>query len=58
MRAGGPPRYPSCTGRFPVAEFGLELAAPHWGRGYATEAGEALVAYGFTTLHLTAVLSS
>ena len=38
-----------------MAEFGLELAASHWGRGYATEAAEALLEFGFTTLHLTAV---
>jgi RimJ/RimL family protein N-acetyltransferase len=38
-----------------VAEFGLELAPSCWGRGYATEAAEAALAFGFSTLHLTAV---
>lgn len=38
-----------------VAEFGLELAPSHWGRGYATEAAEAILSFGFTTLLVTAV---
>ena len=38
-----------------MAEFGLELAASYWGRGYAPESAEALLAFGFTTLRLTAV---
>lgn len=38
-----------------MAEFGLELAPSHWGRGYATEAAESLLAFGFSTLQLAAV---
>jgi RimJ/RimL family protein N-acetyltransferase len=38
-----------------MAEFGLELAPSHWGRGYATEAAESLLAFGFSTLRLAAV---
>jgi RimJ/RimL family protein N-acetyltransferase len=38
-----------------MAEFGLELAPSHWGRGYASEAAESLLDFGFSTLRLTAV---
>ena len=34
------------------AEVGYQLARTHWGRGYATEALRAIVAYGFGTLGL------
>ncbi len=34
------------------ADIGYELAPDHWGRGYATEAARAMVAYGFTTLRV------
>ena len=34
------------------AELGYWIAVPAWGRGYATEASEALCEYGFTTLGL------
>ena len=34
------------------AELGYWIAVPAWGRGYATEASEALCDYGFTTLGL------
>ncbi len=34
------------------ADIGYELAPDHWGRGYATEAARAIVAFGFTELHL------
>ena len=33
-------------------EFGYWLGKPHWGRGYATEAVEALLAYGFRKMKL------
>ncbi len=36
-----------------TAEVGYTLAAAHWGKGYATEALEALVAYLFETLDVT-----
>jgi len=38
-----------------VAEFGLELAAHHWGRRYGAEAAVALLQFGFETLGLVAV---
>lgn len=34
------------------AELGYWIGTPFWGRGYATEAGQAVVRYGFTTLGL------
>lgn len=34
------------------AELGYWIAVPAWGKGYATEASEALCDYGFTTLGL------
>jgi len=35
-----------------TAELGYWLAEPHWGRGIATEAARAMVAYGFEHLEL------
>ncbi|HEU0016070.1 MAG TPA: GNAT family protein [Longimicrobium sp.] len=32
---------------WPVADMGYELAPAHWGRGYAVEAGRALLDWGF-----------
>ena len=40
-----------------TAEFGLELAAESWGRGYATEAARALLGFGFRDLSLDEVRS-
>jgi RimJ/RimL family protein N-acetyltransferase len=34
------------------AELGIELAPEHWGKGYATEATTALLAFGFRDLDL------
>ncbi len=34
------------------AELGYWIGVPFWGRGYATEAASAAVAFGFETLHL------
>jgi ribosomal-protein-alanine N-acetyltransferase len=34
------------------AELGYELDPQHWGNGYATEAAQAMIAYGFETLNL------
>jgi [ribosomal protein S5]-alanine N-acetyltransferase len=34
------------------AELGYWVGVPHWGRGYATEAARAMVAFAFDTLHL------
>ena len=35
-----------------VGDIGYELSPDHWGRGYATEAARAIMAFGFETLHL------
>ncbi len=37
------------------AELGYWIGVPYWGRGYATEAARALVAYGFRALGLQRV---
>lgn len=34
------------------ADIGYELAPEHWGQGYATEAAQAIVRFGFTELGL------
>lgn len=34
------------------AELGYWIGEPYWGRGYATEAGRAVLEFGFTTLGL------
>lgn len=36
-------------------EVGWHLSRAHWRMGYATEAGHALLAYGFERLHLEAI---
>jgi RimJ/RimL family protein N-acetyltransferase len=41
----------------PCVEIGWRLAAEHWGRGYATEAATAVVAYAFDQLGLEEVVS-
>jgi ribosomal-protein-alanine N-acetyltransferase len=41
----------------PAVEIGWRLAAEHWGRGYATEAARAALAYGFERLGLAEILS-
>lgn len=41
----------------PAVEVGWRLARDHWGRGYATEAGRAAVAYGFEELGLDEIVS-
>jgi ribosomal-protein-alanine N-acetyltransferase len=38
-----------------VAELGYALGRAHWGRGYATEAAAAVLAFGFQTLTLRAI---
>jgi RimJ/RimL family protein N-acetyltransferase len=40
-----------------VSEFGYWLGHAHWGRGFATEAGRALLSYGFAVLGLRLVRS-
>jgi ribosomal-protein-alanine N-acetyltransferase len=39
------------------ASLAYYLARPYWGRGLATEAGQALVRYGFDTLGLTRIVA-
>jgi RimJ/RimL family protein N-acetyltransferase len=41
----------------PCVEVGWRLAKTHWGKGYATEAGRAAIAYGFDKLGLTQIVS-
>jgi RimJ/RimL family protein N-acetyltransferase len=38
-----------------LIEIGWHFSPAHWGQGYATEAAQALMAYGFTTLGLAAL---
>lgn len=42
---------------YPVVEVGWRLAAPFWGRGYATEGARAAVRYGFDELALPDIVS-
>ena len=46
------------TGGDGVAELSYWIGELHWGRGYATEAAAALVAYGFEHLRLHRVFST
>jgi RimJ/RimL family protein N-acetyltransferase len=39
------------------ADIGYELSPQYWGQGYATEAAQALVEYGFTQLNLHRIWS-
>jgi RimJ/RimL family protein N-acetyltransferase len=41
----------------PAVEIGWRLAAEHWGRGYATEAAQAALAFGFERLGLSEIVS-
>jgi RimJ/RimL family protein N-acetyltransferase len=41
----------------PCVEVGWRLAAPFWGRGYATEGARAAVQFGFDTVGLTEIVS-
>jgi RimJ/RimL family protein N-acetyltransferase len=41
----------------PCVEVGWRLAAEHWGRGYATEAARAALAFGFDELGLDEIVS-
>jgi len=41
----------------PCVEVGWRLAKTYWGKGYATEAGRAVIAYGFDTLGLSQIVS-
>ena len=39
------------------ADIGYELAPEHWGKGYATEAAQAIVEFGFTEMSLHRISS-
>jgi RimJ/RimL family protein N-acetyltransferase len=41
----------------PAVEIGWRLALPFWGRGYATEAGNAVLRYGFDEIGLEEIVS-
>jgi len=41
----------------PAVEIGWRLARDHWGKGYATEAARASLAYGFDTLGLPEIVA-
>ena len=41
----------------PAVEIGWRLAADHWGKGYATEAARAVLAFGFERLDLQEIVS-
>jgi RimJ/RimL family protein N-acetyltransferase len=41
----------------PCVEIGWRLAVPYWGRGYATEAARAALAFGFDALRLNEIVS-
>jgi RimJ/RimL family protein N-acetyltransferase len=40
------------------AELTYALGRAHWGQGYATEAGRAMIAYGFTTLGIDRIINT
>jgi RimJ/RimL family protein N-acetyltransferase len=49
---------PRCETHFtPCVEIGWRLAHAHWGRGYATEAAAAALAYGLNDLRLAEIVS-
>jgi ribosomal-protein-alanine N-acetyltransferase len=41
----------------PCVEIGWRLAAPYWGRGYATEAARAAIGFGFAEANLEEIVS-
>ena len=41
----------------PAVEVGWRLSAEHWGNGYATEGGQATLAFGFEVLDLDEIVS-
>src|ERR1700691_4956998 len=40
------------------AELGYWIGVPYWGNGYATEAAQAMLKYGFETLELQRIFAS
>ncbi len=41
----------------PAVEIGWRLGRPHWGHGYATEAAQAVMRFGFFTVRLDRIIS-
>jgi RimJ/RimL family protein N-acetyltransferase len=41
----------------PCVEVGWRMPTEHWGKGHATEAGQAALVYAFETLHLGEIVS-
>ncbi len=46
------------TKRFSRAELGYWVGKPYWGKGYATEASEALIRYGFKEMQLNKICAT
>lgn len=42
-------------GKFQKAELGYWIGRPYWGNGYCTEAGQAILHYGFQALNLNRI---
>jgi len=42
---------------YPAVEIGWRLARPYWGKGYASEAAEAALAFGFEKLELDEIIA-
>jgi RimJ/RimL family protein N-acetyltransferase len=42
-------------GKFRRAELGYWIGRPYWGNGYCTEAGQAILEYGFQALNLNRI---
>jgi RimJ/RimL family protein N-acetyltransferase len=51
------PRHEEALGEGLLVEVGYRLARPYWGRGYATEAAEALLKYGFLAVNLPTIVA-
>jgi RimJ/RimL family protein N-acetyltransferase len=50
-------RFPGRGALGPCVEVGWRLAREHWGRGYATEAGQAWIDHGFGPLGLAEIVA-
>ena len=46
------------TGQYDRAELGYWIGKPYWGEGYATEAGRAIIRFGFENLNLNRIYAS
>jgi len=43
--------------RFDHAELGYWIGRPYWNQGFCTEAGQSILAYGFTSLNLNRIFA-